>query len=206
MFICSILHPIFNIRVMRQTRFITDGMVELLIPQVPIKEFTPSDCKTPDIKEINFFTLNTFPHIGDLVMFKEPGSLTINKVRSIEWASDNSILVSSNTSEPERVKLMLVAPIRITREILEKIGFQWDSRWGKFRLRLKTYPDMILWHSSYEPEELWWYVDGMMPIRFVHELQAIFRVHHIDQGLMEGLLFRLNEKEGLPSFLENLPI
>lgn len=191
---------------MRQTRFITDGMVELLIPQVPIKEFTPSDCKTPDIKEINFFTLNTFPHIGDLVMFKEPGSLTLNKVRSIEWASDDSILVSSNTSEPERVKLMLVAPIRITREILEKIGFQWDSKWGKFRLRLKTYPDMILWHSSYEPEELWWYVDGMMPIRFVHELQAIFRVHHIDQGLMEGLLFRLNEKEGLPSFLENLPI
>ena len=206
MFICSILHPIFNIRVMRQTRFITDGMVELLIPQVPIKEFTPSDCKTPDIKEINFFTLNTFPHIGDLVMFKEPGSLTINKVRSIEWASDDSILVSSNTSEPERVKLMLVAPICITREILEKIGFQWDSKWGKFRLRLKTYPDMILWHSSYEPEELWWYVDGMMPIRFVHELQAIFRVHHIDQGLMEGLLFRLNEEAGKPSFLENLPI
>ena len=206
MFICSILNPIFNIRVMRQTRFITDGMVELLIPQVPIKEFTPSDCKTPDIKEINFFTLNTFPHIGDLVMFKEPGSLTLNKVRSIEWASDDSILVSSNTSEPERVKLRLVAPIRITREILEKIGFQWDSKWGKFRLRLKTYPDMILWHSSYEPEELWWYVDGMMPIRFVHELQAIFRVHHIDQGLMEGLLFRLNEEAGKPSFLENLPI
>lgn len=38
------------------------------------------------------------------------------------------------------------------------------------------------------------------------ELQAIFRVHHIDQGLMEGLLFQLNEEAGKPSFLENLPI
>ena len=57
---------------MKRTVFITDGMVELLIPQVPLKSFTSEDCKTPDIKEINFFTLNTFPHIGDLVMFKEP--------------------------------------------------------------------------------------------------------------------------------------
>ena len=193
---------------MKRNVFITDGMVELLIPQVPLKEFTSSDCKTPDIKEINFFTLNTFPHIGDLVMFKEPGSLTINKVRSIEWASDNSILVSSNTSEPERVKLMLVAPILITREILEKLGFQYDNRYDKFRLKLKTYPDIVLkeCYCGYDVEELWWwYVDGMKPIRFVHELQAIFRVHHIDHGLGEGLLFRLNEEAGKPSFLENLP-
>ena len=186
---------------MKQTRFITDGMVELLIPQVPLKEFTSSDCKTQDIKEINFFTLNTFPHIGDLVMFKEPGSLTLNKVKSIEWDSDNSILVSSNTSEPERVKLMLVAPILITREILEKLGFQWDSKWSKFRLRLKSYPDIVLF-KAYGVEENGWYVDGMMPIRFVHELQAIFRVHHIVQGLYEGLLFQLNEEAGKPSFLE----
>ena len=190
---------------MRQTRFITDGMVELLIPQVPLKEFTSSDCKTPDIKEINFFTLNAFPHIGDLVMFKEPGSLTINKVKSIELASDNSILVSSNTSEPERVKLMLVAPILISREILEKLGFQWDSKWGKFRLRLKSYPDIILFKASHGAEENWWYVKDMKPIRWVHELQAIFRVHHIDQAISNGLLFTLNEEAGKPSFLENLP-
>lgn len=195
-------------RIIKRTVFITDGMVELLIPQVPIKEFTPSDCKTPDIKEINFFTLNTFPHIGDLVMFKEPGSLTLNKVRSIEWASDDSILVSSNTSEPERVKLMLVAPIRITREILEKIGFQYDIKYNKFRLKLKTCPDVILeeCQGGYEDEDKLWYVRDLMPIKYVHELQAIFRVHHIDQGLMEGLLFRLNEEAGKPSFLENLPI
>lgn len=199
----SILNQFYLFRViMRQTQFITDGMVELLIPQIPLKEFTSSDCKTPDIKEINFFTLNTFPHIGDLVMFKEPGSLTINKVRSIEWASDNSILVSSNTSEPERVKLMLVAPIAITENVLERLGFKYDSKWGKFRLRLKSYPDMVLSKNPYDAEENRWYVKGMKPIRWVHELQAIFRVHHIDCGLGEGLLFKSNKNEGLPSFLE----
>ena len=192
---------------MKRTVFITDGMVELLIPNVPLKEFTSSDCKTPDIKEINFFTLNTFPHIGDLVMFKEPGSLTINKVKSIEWASDNSILVSSNTSEPERVKLMLVAPILITKWILEKLGFQYDNRYDKFRLNLKMCPDIVLeeCHGGYEGDKLW-YVKDMLPIKYVHELQAIFRVNHIDHGLMEGLLFQLNEEAGKHSFLENLLI
>ena len=186
---------------MKRTVFITDGMVELLIPQVPLKSFTIFRCKTPDIKEINFFTLNTFPHIGDLVMFKEPGSLTLSKVRSIEWASDNSILVSSNTSEPERVKLMLVAPILITREILEKLGFQYDNRYDKFRLRLKSYPDIVLF-KVYGAEENLWYVKHMLHIRFVHELQAIFRVHHIDQAISNGLLFPLNEESGKPSFFE----
>ena len=188
---------------MKRTVFITDGMVELLIPQVPLKSFTIFRCKTTDVKEINFFTLNTFPHIGDLVMFKGPGSLTLSKVRSIEWASDNSILVSSNTSEPERVKLMLVAPILITRDILEKLGFQYDNRYDKFRLKLKTCPDIVLeeCHGGYEDDKLW-YVKDMLPIKYVHELQAIFRVHHIDHGLMEGLLFQLNEEAGKPSFLE----
>ena len=128
---------------MKRTVFITDGMVELLIPQVPLKEFTSSDCKTPDIKEINFFTLNTFPHIGDLVMFKEPGSLTLSKVRSIEWRSNNDIRVSGNVFEPENVKINLVAPIAITENVLEMLGFKYDSRWGKFRLRLKSYPDIV---------------------------------------------------------------
>lgn len=138
---------------MRQTYFITKGMRELLIPQIPLKEFTLPDCKTPDIKEINFFTLNSFPHMGDLVMFKEPGGLTLNKVRSIEWNSDNSILVSGNIFEPERVKIMLVAPIIITRRILEILGFKWDSKYGKFRLRLKSYPDIVLWHSDYDGDD-----------------------------------------------------
>lgn len=188
---------------MKRTVFITDGMVELLIPQVPLKEFTIFRCKTTDVKKINFFTLNTFPHIGDLVMFKEPGSLTISKVRSIEWASDNSILVSSNTSEPERVKLMLVAPILITKGILEKLGFQYDNIYDKFRLKLKTCPDIVLeeCHGGYEDDKLW-YVKDMLPIKYVHELQAIFRVHHIDQALGEGLLFRLNEEAGKPPYLE----
>lgn len=181
---------------MRQTYFITKGMRELLIPQIPLKEFTLPDCKIPDIKEINFFTLNSFPHIGDLVMFKEPGGLTLNKVRSLEWNPDNSILVSGNIFEPERVKIMLVAPIIITRRILEILGFEWDSKYGKFRLRLKSYPDIVLWHSDYDGDD--WGVDGMKPIRYVHELQAIFRVHQIDHGIEEGKLFILDDGPGNP--------
>lgn len=203
MFTSSILNSIFNIRVvMRQTSFITMGMRELLIPQIPLKEFTLEDCKIPDIKEINFFTLNTFPHIGDLVMIKGIDSKTLIKVRSIEWRSNNDIRVSGNIFEPENVKINLVAPIAITENVLERLGFKYDSKWGKFRLRLKSYPDIILFKDSYGVEENWWYVKDMKPIRWVHELQAIFRVHHIDQAISDGLLFPLNEEIGKPSFFE----
>ena len=183
---------------MRQTYFITKGMRELLIPQIPLKEFTLPDCKIPDIKEINFFTLNTFPHIGDLVMIQKPDTKILIKVRSIEWKSDNRIGVSGNIFEPEDVKINLVAPIAITRNVLEILGFKWDSKYGKFRLRLKSYPDIVLWEDTYGIEDNWWYVDGMKPIRWVHELQAIFRVYKIDHGIEEGKLFLLDDGLGNP--------
>lgn len=174
---------------MKRNVFITEGMVELLIPQVHLKEFTSSYCKTTDIKEINFFTLNTFPHIGDLVMIKGIDGKTLIKVRSIEWRPNNDIRVSGNVFEPENVKINLVAPIAITENVLEKLGFKYDSKWGKFRLRLKSYPDIVLF-KAYGEEENLWYVKDMLPIRWVHELQAIFRVHNIDQAISNGLLFK----------------
>lgn len=183
---------------MRQTYFITKGMRELLIPQIPLKEFTLPDCKSADIKEINFFTLNTFPHIGDLVMIQKPGIKTLIKVRSIQWKSDNIIRVSGNIFEPEDIRINLVAPIIITRNILEILGFEWDSKYGKFRLRLKSYPDIVLWEDTYGVEENWWYVKDMKPIRYVHELQAIFRVHRIDKSIEEGKLFLLDDGPGNP--------
>lgn len=181
---------------MRQTYFITKGMRELLIPQIPLKEFTLPDCKIPDIKEVNFFTLNTFPHIGDLVMIQKPDTKILIKVRSIEWKSDNRIGVSGNIFEPEDVRINLVAPIAITRNVLETLGFKWDSKYGKFRLKLKSYPDIVLWHSDYDGED--WGVDGMKPIRYVHELQAIFRVYQIDHGIGEGKLSLLDDNPGNP--------
>lgn len=186
---------------MRQTSFITIGMRELLIPQVPLKEFTLEDCKTTDINDINFFTLNTFPHIGDLVMIKGIDSKTLIKVRSIEWRPNNDIRVSGNVFEPENVKINLVAPIAITKNVLERLGFKYDSRWDKFRLRLKSYPDIVLFKDSYGVEENLWYVKDMLPpIRWVHELQAIFRVHNIDQAISNGLLFK--EEIGNPPIFE----
>lgn len=184
---------------MRQTYFITKGMNELLIPQIPIKEFTLSDCKIPDIKRINFFTLNTFPHIGDLVMIQRPDNTKVLiKVRSIAWKFDNSIRVSGNIFEPENVRINLVAPIAITRNVLETLGFKFDSKYGKFRLRLKSYPDIVLREDTYCVDENWWYVEGMKPIRWVHELQAIFRIHNIDHGLEEDKLFLLDDGSGNP--------
>lgn len=115
---------------MRQTSFITEGMRELLIPQVPLNEFTLEECRIPDIEDINFFTLNTFPHIGDLVMIKVIDGKTLIKVRSIEWRPNNDIRVSGNVFEPENVKINLVAPIAITENVLEMLGFKYDSKWG----------------------------------------------------------------------------
>lgn len=185
---------------MKRNVFITDGMRELLIPQVPLKELTLEDCKTPDIKEINFFTLNTFPHIGDLVMIKGIDSKTLIKVRSIEWRHNNDIRISGNVFEPENVKINLVAPIAITENVLERLGFKYDSRWGKFRLKLNMFPDIVLeeCHGGYDDKL--WYVKDMKPIRWVHELQAIFRVHHMDSAISNGLLFK--EEIGKPSFFE----
>lgn len=169
---------------MRQISFITDGMRELLIPQVPLKEFTLEECRIPDIEYINFFTLNTFPNIGDLVMINGIYSKTLIKVRSIEWRPNNDIRVSGNVFEPENVKINLVAPIAITENVLEMLGFKYDSIWDKFRLILKSYPDIVLFKDSYGVEENLWYVRDMLPpIRWVHELQAIFRIHHIDQAI-----------------------
>lgn len=186
---------------MRQTSFITIGMRELLIPQVPLKEFTLAKCRIPDIKEINFFTLNTFPHIGDLVMIKGIDSKTLIKVRSIEWRSNNDIRVSGNVFEPENVKINLVAPIAITENVLEMLGFKYDSKWGKFRLRLKLYQDIVLFKASHGAEDNWWYVKDMKPIRWVHELQAIFRIHQIDQAISNGLLF-VDKAIGNPNIFE----
>lgn len=183
---------------MRQTYFITKGMRELLIPQIPLRELTLPDCKIPDINGINFFTLNTFPHIGDLVMIQKPDTKILIKVRSIEWKSNNRIGVSGNIFEPEDVRINLVAPIAITRKILETLGFKWDSKYGKFRLRLKSYPDIVLWEDTYSIDKNWWYVKGMKPIRWVHELQAIFRIYRIDKSIEEGKLFLLDDDPGNP--------
>ena len=171
---------------MRQTSFITSGMRELLIPQVPLKEFTLKDCKTPDINEINFFTLNTFPHIGDMVIIYNPKVTypKLIKVKSIQWTINNKILISSNRVDPEEVSIDRVAPLAITPMTLAKLGFQYDKKYKKFRLRLLRYPDVVLEQDTLNIDDGYWYVKGMKPIRYIHELQMIFRAFHIDMGLM----------------------
>ena len=112
--------------------------------------------------------------------------------------SGNLIIVSGYIFEPENVRINLVAPIAITRDVLETLGFKFDSKYGKFRLRLKSYPDIVLKEDTYSIDENWWYVEGMKPIRWVHELQAIFRIHKMDHGIGEGKLFLLDDGLGNP--------
>ena len=60
---------------------------------------------------------------------------------------------------------------------------------------------MVLSKNPYDVDKNWWYVKNMKPIRWVHELQAIFRVHHIDQAIGDGLLF-FDKAIGNPNIFE----
>ena len=175
---------------MRQTQFITECMQELLIPALHFSHWNNEDYKSPDVSKVNFKNLQTFPQIGDMVIIYNPKVTypKLIKVKSIQWTSDNKILISSNRFYPEEVSIDRVAPLAITPMILAKLGFQYDKKYKKFRLRLLRYPDIVLEQDTLDIDEGYWYVKGMKPIRWVHELQAILRVFHIDRALLDQWL------------------
>ena len=171
---------------MRQTQFITEAMQELLIPDLHLSHWDKKDYKSPNVSKVNFKNLQTFPHIGDLVIIYNPKVTypKLIKVKSIQWTIDNKILISSNRVDPEEVSIDRVAPLAITPMTLAKLGFQYDKKYNKFRLRLLRYPDVVLEQDTLNIDDGYWYVKGMKPIRYIHELQMIFRAFHIDSGLM----------------------
>lgn len=175
---------------MRQTQFITECMQELLIPALPSSHWDKEDYKSPNVSKVNFKNLQTFPQIGDMVIIYNPKVTypKLIKVKSIQWTSDNRILISSNRFYPEEVSIDRVAPLAITPMTLAKLGFQYDKKYKKFRLRLRRYPDVVLEQDTVDIDEGYWYVKGMKPIRWVHELQAILRVFHIDRALLDQWL------------------
>lgn len=175
---------------MRQTSFITECMQELLIPALPSSHWDKEDYKSPNVSKVNFKNLQTFPQIGDMVIIYNPKVTypKLIKVKSIQWTSDNRILISSNRFYPEEVSIDRVAPLAITPMTLAKLGFQYDKKYKKFRLRLRRYPDVVLEQDTVDMDEGYWYVKGMKPIRWVHELQAILRVFHIDRALLDQWL------------------
>lgn len=171
---------------MRQTQFITEAMQELLIPALHLSHWDKESYKLPNVSKVNFKNLQSFPQIGDMVIIYNPKVLypKLIKVKSIQWTQDNKILISSNRFDPEEVSIDRVVPLAITPMALAKLGFKYDKKYKKFRLRLLRYPDVILEQDTLNIDEGYWYVKGMKPIRYIHELQAIFRVFHIDRGLL----------------------
>lgn len=171
---------------MRQTQFITEAMQELLIPALHLSHWDKESYKLPKVSKVNFKNLQSFPQIGDMVIIYNPKVLysKLIKVKSIQWTQDNKILISSDRFDPEEVSIDRVVPLAITPIALAKLGFKYDKKYKKFRLRLLRYPDVILEQDTLDIDEGYWYVKGMKPIRYIHELQAIFRVFHIDRGLL----------------------
>lgn len=169
---------------MRQTQFITEAMQELLIPALHLSHWDKESYKLPNVSKVNFKNLQSFPQIGDMVIIYNPKVLypKLIKVKSIQWTQDDKILISSNRFDPEEVSIDRVVPLAITPMALAKLGFKYDKKYKKFRLRLLRYPDVILEQDTLNIDEGYWYVKGMKPIRYIHELQAIFRVFHIDRG------------------------
>lgn len=170
---------------MRQVATITEAMQELLIPAIHPKTFQlwmgdgVINPKAIAISEPDFRDLQTFPHIGDLVVMNQK----VTKVKSIAWNSIDEIHISDDKYDPVPVLINKVYPIPITPIILAHLGFQWDKKYKKFRLRLSRYPDLIL-EESYDKDN--YHVTNIGDIRYVHELQAILRALHIDKGLLDN--------------------
>lgn len=175
---------------MRQVNTITEAMQEILIPALHLSHWDNEDYKSPNVSKVNFMKLQQFPQIGDMVIIYNPKVTypKLIKVKSIKWTTDNRILISSDRFDPEEVSIDHVAPITITPRTLAKLGFRYDKKYKKFRLRLLRYPDVILEQDSLNIDEGYWYIKGMKSIRYVHELQAILRVFHIDRGLLSNWL------------------
>ena len=87
-------------------------------------------------------------------------------------------------------------PVCISNEILLKLGFKWDDRFSKFRLRLKGFRNIDIEKTHYP--ELAYYIRGIGDIKYLHELQAVLRIYGIDNGILINILrvgMGLNRKD-----------
>ena len=85
-------------------------------------------------------------------------------------------------------------PICISNEILLTLGFKWDKRFNKFRLRLKDFRNIDIGKTSYSEA---CYIKEIGYIKYLHELQAVLRIYHIDQGILSNKLWVDNSLPGV---------
>ena len=168
---------------MKRTSFITQAMKELLIPSEGTYNLFPDGLAMLQKGDKSFFGLQTFPHVGDIVAGLE-GNFTLFKVKSITWANNNEVKIAPKGEVGYPITKLY--PIYISNEILLSLGFKWDKRFNKFRLRLKSFIDIDIEKASYTED---YYIKEIGNIKYLHELQAVLRIYHIDQGILNQKLW-----------------
>ena len=176
---------------MKRTSFITPAMKEILIPSEGTYNLFPDGLARLQKGDQSFFGLQTFPHIGDIVVGLS-GDFTLFKVKQITWAKNNQVSIAPKNEVGYPITKLY--PICITNEILIRLGFQWDKRFNKFRLRLKDFRNIDIEKTSYSEAS---YIKEIGYIKYLHELQAVLRVYHIDQGILSNKLWVDNSLPGV---------
>lgn len=177
---------------MRRTEFITLSMKDLLIPSEGINNLFPDSLEGLKKGKRSFFGLQTFPHIGDIVVGSYPVPILF-KVQSI-IANNKEVKIASKNENGYPITELY--PVCISNEILLKLGFKWDDRFSKFRLRLKGFHNIDIEKTNYP--ELEYYIRGIGDIKYLHELQAVLRIYGIDNGILINILrvgMGLNRKD-----------
>ena len=176
---------------MKRTSFITPAMKEILIPSEGTYNLFPDGLARLQKGDQSFFGLQTFPHIGDIVVGLG-GDFTLFKVKQITWAKNNQVSIAPKNEVGYPITKLY--PICITNEILIRLGFQWDKRFNKFRLRLKDFRNIDIEKTSYSEAS---YIKEIGYIKYLHELQAVLRIYHIDQGILSNRLWVDNSLPGV---------
>ena len=168
---------------MKRTSFITPAMKELLIPSEGTYNLFPDGLARLQKGDKSFFGLQTFTHVGDIVVGLD-GDFTLFKVKSITWANNNEVRIAPKGEVGYPITKLY--PICITNEMLIRLGFYWDEKYHKFRLRLKSFRNIDIEKASYTED---YYIKEIGNIKYLHELQAVLRIYNIDQGILDQKLF-----------------
>lgn len=185
---------------MKRIIFITPAMYELLIPSEGINNLFPDGLSGLQKKDISFFSLQTFPHVGDIVVGLDSVPI-LCKVKSIIWPNNNKVIMS--TKDEKDFPITKVYPICISNEILLRLGFKWDERFRKFRLRLKSFPNIDLEKSYYSEN---YYMKEIGNLQYLHELQTVLRLYGIDKSILSDKLLvakNLSELSWINNIINN---
>lgn len=108
-----------------------------------------------------------------------------------------------STKDEKDFPITKVYPICISNEILLRLGFKWDERFRKFRLRLKSFPNIDLEKSYYSEN---YYMKEIGNLQYLHELQTVLRLYGIDKSILSDKLLvakNLSELSWINNIINN---